>query len=60
MILLWRIIAIYDEKNKNIFVGDAIVGVIDNNPNEPPFMPPDFNEQELLKTYQKFWCFNRK
>lgn len=46
-------IALYDEKNKNIFVGDAIGAVLDNNPIEPPFMPPDFNEQELLKTYQK-------
>ena len=46
-------IALFDEKNKNIFVGDAIVAVLDNNPIEPPFMPPHFNEQELLKTYQK-------
>ena len=46
-------IAVFDEKNKNIFVGDAIINVIDNRPYLPPFMPPAFNEEALLITYQK-------
>ncbi len=46
-------IAVFDEKNKNIFVGDAIINVIDNKPYLPPFMPPAFNEEALLETYQK-------
>ena len=46
-------IAILDAKNKNIFVGDAIIDTSDNNPMTPPFMPPDFSEPELLKTFQK-------
>ena len=46
-------IAILDEKNKNIFVGDAIIDTSDNNPMTPPFMPPGFSEPELLKTFQK-------
>jgi len=46
-------IAILDEKNKNIFVGDAIVNTMDNNLYSAPFMPPDFSEPELLKTFQK-------
>ncbi len=46
-------IAILDEKNKNIFVGDAIVDTMDNNLYSAPFMPPDFSEPELLKTFQK-------
>lgn len=45
-------IAIFDEKNKNLVVGDAIM--IRSNPDTfaPAFMPPDFSEPELLKTYQ--------
>ncbi len=46
-------IAVFDEKNKNIFVGDSIIGVMDNRPYLPPFMPPAFNEEALLGTYQK-------
>jgi len=46
-------IAILDEKNKNIFVGDAIINKRENNPMSAPFMPPDFNEPELLETFQK-------
>jgi glyoxylase-like metal-dependent hydrolase (beta-lactamase superfamily II) len=46
-------IAILDEKNKNIFVGDAIVDTMNNNLYSPPFMPPDFSEPDLLKTFQK-------
>ncbi len=46
-------IALLDKKNKNIFVGDAIIDYWDQETATAPFMPPDFNEGELLKTFQK-------
>ena len=46
-------IALFDEKNRNIFVGDAIGVKSGYAYFQPPFMPPEFNESELLKTYQK-------
>ncbi len=46
-------IAILDKKNKNIFTGDAIINMYDRETFSPTFMPPDFNESELLKTFQK-------
>lgn len=46
-------IAVFDEKNKNIFVGDAIINTVGNKPFLPPFLPPAFNEEALLITYQK-------
>lgn len=46
-------IAILDSKNKNIFVGDAIIDRFDPNTHIPEFAPPDFNETELLKTFEK-------
>ncbi len=45
-------IAVLDEKNKNLFVGDAIKRK-DFNTFSPLFMPPDFNELALLNTFQK-------
>ena len=45
-------IAVLDEKNKNLFVGDAIKRK-DFNTFSPLFMPPDFNEIELLNTFKK-------
>ena len=45
-------IAVLDEKNKNIFVGDAIKRK-DYDTFSPLFMPPDFNEFELLNTFKK-------
>ncbi len=47
-------IAIYDKKNKNIFTGDSIIDRWDEYTYSPCFMPPDFNEVENLKTFQKF------
>ncbi len=46
-------IAVFDKKNKNIFVGDAIIDKLDEDAFITPPMPPDFNEQELFKTFNK-------
>ncbi|MFX1274511.1 MAG: MBL fold metallo-hydrolase [Promethearchaeota archaeon] len=46
-------IAIFDSKNKNIFVGDAIIDRVNYETFQPTFMPTDFNEAEILKTFQK-------
>ncbi len=46
-------IALFDEKNKNIFTGDAIIDKFSYNYVQPTFMPPQFNESELLTTFQK-------
>jgi glyoxylase-like metal-dependent hydrolase (beta-lactamase superfamily II) len=46
-------IALLDRKNKNIFTGDAVIWMIDHETFRPTFMPPDFNETELLKTFKK-------
>ena len=46
-------IGIFDNTNKNIFVGDSLIDRMDYETFMPPFMPPEFNETELLKTYQK-------
>ncbi|HEC36862.1 hypothetical protein LCGC14_0766590 [marine sediment metagenome] len=46
-------IAILDKENKNIFVGDAIMMRWDPETPTAPIMPPDFNESELLKTFEK-------
>ena len=46
-------IAFLDSKNKNIFVGDAIIDRFDPDTAIPEFAPPDFNESELLKTFEK-------
>ncbi len=46
-------IAIFDEKNKNIFVGDAVIDKFDYYTILPEFVPPDFNESEYMKTFEK-------
>ncbi len=46
-------IAILDEKNKIIYTGDAIIDRLNYETFQPNFMPPEFNEPELLKTFQK-------
>lgn len=46
-------IAILDKKNKNIFVGDAIMDKYDPWTPFPEFVPPDFSETEILKTFKK-------
>lgn len=46
-------IAIVDKKNRNIFVGDAIIDKLDYQTIMPEFVPPDFNESEYFKTLSK-------
>jgi len=46
-------IAILDRKNKNVFPGDAILDRYSRDTFIPAFVPPDFHEDELLKTFQK-------
>ena len=46
-------IAIFDKKNKNIFLGEPIHHKWDHDTIIPNFMPPDFNETELIKTIEK-------
>jgi len=46
-------IAILDKKNRNIFTGDAIIYKWDQQTFAPVIMPPDFNESELLKTFNR-------
>jgi glyoxylase-like metal-dependent hydrolase (beta-lactamase superfamily II) len=46
-------IALLDEKNKNLFTGDAIINKSGDLYIQPTFMPPEFNESELLRTFQK-------
>jgi len=46
-------IALLDERNKNIFTGDAIIDKSGYTYIQPTFMPPEFNEPELLKSFQK-------
>jgi glyoxylase-like metal-dependent hydrolase (beta-lactamase superfamily II) len=48
-------IALFDRKNNNIFVGDAIIDKPSINYFQPVFMPPDFHEKELIKTFQKLY-----
>ncbi|MFW9822308.1 MAG: MBL fold metallo-hydrolase [Candidatus Thorarchaeota archaeon] len=46
-------IAFLDEKNRCLFTGDAIIDKVGESYIQPTFMPPEFNESELLKTFQK-------
>jgi glyoxylase-like metal-dependent hydrolase (beta-lactamase superfamily II) len=46
-------IGLIDKKNKNIFVGDAIIDKLDHDAFFVPPMPSDFSEDELLKTFRK-------
>lgn len=46
-------IALFDKQNRNIFVGDAIIFRVDQGAFFVPIMPPDFHEEELLKTFNK-------
>ena len=46
-------IALFDKKNKNIFTGDAIIDKTSIYYFQPTFVPPDFHEPELLKTFQR-------
>lgn len=46
-------IGILDEKNKNLFPGCAILNRLDFKTFFSIFMPPDFNESEQLKTFER-------
>ncbi len=46
-------IAVFDKLNRNIFVGDAVSMQLDPDAFFIPLMPPDFHENELLKSFQK-------
>ena len=46
-------IGIINRKSKNIFVGDGIIDKLDNDAFFVPIMPPEFNEKELLKSFEK-------
>jgi len=46
-------IGIFDRKNKNIIVGGAILNRLDQDAFFVPIMPPDFHENELLKSFEK-------
>ncbi len=46
-------IALLDAKNRNVFTGDAVGNKSGYTYIQPAFMPPEFNELELLKTFQK-------
>ena len=47
------LIAILDKKNKNIIVGDAVINKYDKDTFLPVFLSREFNEKELLKTFEK-------
>ena len=53
-------IAVFDEKNKNIFTGDAILDRYDRETFTPTFMPTDFNESELFMTFEKLRKLKKK
>jgi glyoxylase-like metal-dependent hydrolase (beta-lactamase superfamily II) len=53
-------IAILDEKNKNIFVGDALGIKIDDKIYAPAFMPPFCNREAFLKSIDKIKKINYK
>jgi len=46
-------IAILDEKNKNLFIGDAIGIKVADNVFAPPFMPPYWDKAAYLSTIEK-------
>jgi len=46
-------IGLFDKTNKNLFAGCAAINRLDQDAFFVPLMPPDFHEQELLKTFNK-------
>jgi glyoxylase-like metal-dependent hydrolase (beta-lactamase superfamily II) len=46
-------IGIINRNTKNIFVGDAIIDKLDQDAFFIPPMPPEFNEKELLKSFER-------
>ncbi len=47
-------IAILDEKNNNLFVGDVLGMKVADEVFVPPFMPPKWDQKAYLKTVDKF------
>ncbi len=47
-------IAVLDQKNRNLFIGDAAGYWIDNQTYIPPFMPPSWNPEAFSSTLNKF------
>ena len=46
-------IALFDKSNRNIFIGDAIGMRLDQDAFFIPLMPPDFQEKDLLNSFNK-------
>ncbi len=46
-------VGLFDKTNKNVFAGCAAINRLDQDAFFVPLMPPDFHEQELLKTFNK-------
>jgi len=46
-------IGLFDKTNRNIFIGDAIMDRLDQDAFFVSIMPPDFHEEEILKTFNK-------
>jgi glyoxylase-like metal-dependent hydrolase (beta-lactamase superfamily II) len=46
-------IGLLDNKNKILYLGDAIFYIFDENTYIPNIMPPYFNQEKLLKSFQK-------
>jgi glyoxylase-like metal-dependent hydrolase (beta-lactamase superfamily II) len=46
-------IALLDKSNRNILIGDAVSMRLDQDAFFVPLMPPDFHENDLLKSFQK-------
>ncbi|MFX0048705.1 MAG: MBL fold metallo-hydrolase [Candidatus Hermodarchaeota archaeon] len=46
-------IALFDESNRNIFIGDAVGMRLDQDAFVIPLMPPNFQEKDLLNSFKK-------
>ena len=46
-------IALFDESNRNIFIGDAVGMRLDQDAFFIPLMPPNFQEKDLLNSFKK-------
>jgi glyoxylase-like metal-dependent hydrolase (beta-lactamase superfamily II) len=46
-------IALFDESNRNIFIGDAVSMRLDQDAFYIPLMPPDFHEKDLVNSFKK-------
>lgn len=46
-------IALFDKSNRNIFIGDAVSMRLDEDAFYAPLMPPNFNENDLIQSFNK-------